>query len=269
MPAFEVATVGDNCIDKFMPPVGLSAAGGNAVNVAVHLRKHGLSAAYFGAVGRDADGERMLACFRENGLVIDHVQVRDIVTAYTELDVDPTGDRIITFEEFGACRGYRPTEEDVQKLLRLRHVHVGWFDDGGALIQRLRGAGVSVSKDVTVNPGAEDLSIAFTSAGPHREQALNMAERMLSEGAALAVVTCGAIGSLATDGHIVAETGIKPVEVSDTTGAGDTFIAGFIAAHLEGRSLQLCLETGRDAAAVTCTHFGGFPQRPIPFGPIR
>ena len=30
MSGFEVATVGDNCVDKFLPPVGLAAIGGNA-----------------------------------------------------------------------------------------------------------------------------------------------------------------------------------------------------------------------------------------------
>ena len=142
MSGFEVATVGDNCIDKFLPPVGLAAIGGNAVNVAVHLRKQGLATAYFGAVGPDEDGRRMLECFRENGLVVDHVQIREGVTAYTDLDVDATGDRIITFEEFGVCRGYRPSEEDVARLLTMRHVHIGWFDDGGALKNRLLAAGV-------------------------------------------------------------------------------------------------------------------------------
>lgn len=264
MPDFEVATVGDNCIDRFMPPVGLSAVGGNAVNVAVHLRKHGLKTAYFGAVGPDADGARMLDCFRENGLVVDHVQVRDGITAYTNIEFDEGGDRIFAFEEFGVCRGYRPSEEDAQLLLRMRHVHIGWFDDGGALKRRLHAAGVSVSQDITVTPGADCLSIAFASAGSEPDAALGIAKRLLSEGAALAIVTRGAFGSLATDGHIFAEIGIKPVDVSDTTGAGDTFIAGFIAARLSGKSLQECLEAGRNAAAITCTHFGGFPQEPLP-----
>ncbi|EUB98923.1 PfkB domain protein [Rhizobium sp. CF080] len=263
MAEFEVATVGDNCIDRFMPPVGLSAIGGNAVNVAVHLRKHGLKTAYFGAVGPDADGNRMLDCFGENGLVVDHIQMRDGVTAYTEIEFDQGGDRIFAFEEFGVCRGYRPTEEEVQILFRMRHVHIGWFDDGGVLRRRLHAAGVSVSQDITVNPGAEGLAIAFASAGSEPGAAIELARQLITEGAALAVVTRGAQGSLVTDGNVVAETGIRPVEVSDTTGAGDTFIAGFIAAHLKGKPHQECLEAGRDAAAVTCTHFGGFPQTPM------
>ena len=263
MPSFEVATVGDNCVDRYLPPVGLAAIGGNAVNVAVHLRKQGLRSAYFGAVGPDADGRRMLECFKENGLNIDHVQVNEGVTAYTNIDVDETGDRVFAFEEFGVCRDYRPTAEDVQVLLSMRHVHIGWLSDGGELKRRLTTAGVSVSQDIAVNPGAAGLTIAFGSAGSDRHAAMDLARDYLAQGAGLAVVTRGSMGSTATDGSSVAETGIVPVEVSDTTGAGDTFIAGFIARRLSGGSLQECLEAGRDAAAVTCTHFGGFPQTPI------
>lgn len=263
MQQFEIATVGDNCVDKFLPPVGVAAIGGNAVNVAVHLHRQGLATAYFGAVGKDLDGERMLDCFQKNGLVTDHVQVNDGTTAYTDIDVDMNGDRVFVFEEFGVCRPYRPSDDDVEVLLSMRHVHIGWFDDGGALKRRLAAAGVSVSQDITVNPGADGLSIAFASAGAGPDAALDLANTLLAEGARLAVVTRGAEGSLATDGTMVAETGIIPVEVSDTTGAGDTFIAGFIAARLAGKDMKACLEAGRDAAAVTCTHFGGFPQESI------
>lgn len=264
MPPFEVATVGDNCIDRFLPPVGLTAVGGNAVNVAVHLRRLGLATAYFGAVGRDADGARMLACFRDNGLVTDHVRVTDAVTAYTDVATGPDGDRSFVFEEYGACRGYRPCEAEIALLLRMRHVHIGWLDDGGALKRRLVAAGVSVSQDLAVNPGAEGLAVAFASAGDRREAAHRMARDILAQGARLAVVTRGAHGSLATDGRETIETGVTPVAVADTTGAGDTFIAGFLAAHLAGASLAAALEAGRDAAAETCGHFGGFPQVPLP-----
>src|SRR5690606_38296222 len=125
--------VGDNCVDRFLPPVGLSLIGGNAVNVAVQLARLGLDSAYFGAVGRDTDGFRTRDLMAENGVHVDHMQFRDAVTAYTEIESLPNGDRVFAFEEFGACRGYRPDEADVAVLLGMRHVHIGWLDDGGAL----------------------------------------------------------------------------------------------------------------------------------------
>jgi len=264
MPAFEVATIGDNCIDRYQMPVGLSVVGGNAVNVAVQLRRLGRDCAYFGAVGRDEDGARTLAALRLQGVVTDHVQLLDGMTAYTEITIDATGDRTIGFEEFGVCRLYQPSEAEVATLSRMRHVHFGWMTGTAPLVARLRAAGVTISKDISVNGGAQDVSIAFTSAQGAVDRALDIAEALRREGAEIAVVTLGAAGSLVTDGREVVRTGTRPVDVVDTTGAGDTFIAGFVSRRLDGGSLQQCLEAGRDAAAEACTYFGGFPQSPGP-----
>ena len=91
-----------------------------------------------------------------------------------------------------------------------------------------------------------------------------MVDRFLSAGVSVAVVTRGASGSLAATRTARAETGIKDVEVVDTTGAGDSFIAGFLSVHLQGGSLQAAIESGRDQAASACSHVGGFPQTPMP-----
>lgn len=266
MSGLDLAAVGDNCIDRFLPPVGLSAVGGNAVNVAVHLARLGHRAAYFGAVGDDADGGRMLRCFIENGL--DLAGLRIIAggrTAYTEMATSPDGEREIRFEEFGVCRGYRASPSDIERLQRMRHVHIGWLDDGGALKRQLRAAGVSVSQDLSVNAdpshvAPQDLSIAFASAGPSEAQAEALLRQLLSAGAGIAVVTCGPLGSRASDGRAHAAMPAAPARVVDTTGAGDSFIAGFLDAHLGGAELAAALAAGAQRAALTCGHFGGFPQ---------
>lgn len=269
MITYEFAAVGDNCIDRFMPPIGLSLIGGNAVNVGVQLSRLGLKTSYFGAVGNDEDGRRILGCLLENGLTIDHAQIRSGVTAYTNIEVDATGERTLAFEEFGVCRGYRPSESDMQALYQMRHVHIGWLDDGGALQKALKAAGVSVSQDISVNTdamhlGTSDLDIAFGSAGEDLAYAEHLQATLLAGGTKLAVVTCGSHGSMASDGKRMEKVGIRPIEVIDTTGAGDSFIAGFISAYSQGHDLRSCLEIGRDVAAEACRHLGGFPQSALP-----
>jgi fructoselysine 6-kinase len=265
MSSFEFAAVGDNCIDRFMPPIGLSLIGGNAVNVAVQLSRLELKTAYFGAVGMDEEGARMLACFQENGLCVDHVQVLSGTTAYTDIEIDEAGERTLAFEEFGVCKGYRPNEFDLHALMRMRHVHIGWLDDGGTLRRTLQAAGISVSQDVSINAdpqhlGIDGVDIAFASAGENLDQAENMLKALHAKGAKLSVVTCGPRGSMGFDGGQIRRTDIRRVDVVDTTGAGDSFIAGFIAGYAQGTDLQTCLELGRDIAAETCRHIGGFPQ---------
>jgi len=267
MSGIALATVGDNCIDRYLA-LNRSTVGGNAVNVAVHLAAAGLTVGYFGAVGADRDGERVLAALRENGVDTGGARIRPGITAYTDIAVDEAGERIIAFEDFGACAGYRPSPAEIDELRALDHVHIGWLDDGGALKDALAAAGTSVSQDLSVSQApdhrrSEGLAIAFISAGPSIEEGRRLLAEALAGGARTAVVTCGALGSLAGNGVERAQAGVAPVDVVDTLGAGDTFIAGFIAAQVAGKSLQESLEAGREAAAATCRHPGGFPQTPV------
>jgi len=266
------AVVGDNCIDRYLPPIGQSYVGGNAVNVAVQLSRRALRVGYFGAVGNDSEGDRILRALAGNGVDVANVQAKPGTTAYTNIKVDETGERVIAYEDFGVCAGYRPSKRDLDRILSAGYVHIGWLDDGGALRRALAAKGVRASQDVSVNAssenlGVEGLDVAFVSAGADRLGAARLIRGLLAAGARLAVATCEALGCIASDGETTAETCVRRVDIVDTTGAGDSFIAGFLSAHFRSADLTVCLEEGRDAAADVCTQFGGFPQAPRPLMP--
>jgi fructoselysine 6-kinase len=269
MTRLKFAVVGDNCIDRFGPPLSRSLVGGNAVNVAVQLARRGHASFYFGAVGEDASGHRTGVALAANGVDVTYMRERPGITAYTDIEITPSGERIFVHEDFGACAGYRPDEADITVLKTMDHVHIGWLDDGGALRRALAAADVSVSQDISVNAdpadlGTAGLSIVFASAGDGHGTADALLHKLLEDGAPLAVVTRGSDGSVAGDGHERVEVGSLAVPIVDTTGAGDSFIAGFLGARIAKRPLSECLLSGRDHAALTCTHVGGFPQEPQP-----
>jgi fructoselysine 6-kinase len=264
---FEFATVGDNCIDRFLPPVDDCLVGGNAVNVAVQLALLGRRVGYFGAVGADAAGQAVIQSLRERNV---DVSALGIVpgqrTAYTDIEMSEDGDRTFVFEDFGACAGYRPSAADILTLRGMRHIHIGWLNDGGALKAALGGLAGTLSQDLTVNNSPENLSpsgldIGFRSAEP--AAAASEAHRLLGEGARVAVITMGAAGSLASDGRITVTAPAPLITPEDTTGAGDAFIAGFIDAFADGASLAACLSRGTERAGLACLHRGGFAQPPL------
>jgi sugar/nucleoside kinase (ribokinase family) len=83
----------------------------------------------------------------------------------------------------------------------------------------------------------------------------------LSKHVATLVITRGARGAVAVEGDYLVEIPAAPVErIVDTTGAGDLFAAGFLAARCRGRPLKACLETGSIAAAEIISHFGARPE---------
>ncbi len=83
----------------------------------------------------------------------------------------------------------------------------------------------------------------------------------LSKNVAAVVITRGAEGALADEAGVCCEVAAATVaQVVDTTGAGDLFAAGFLAARLRGRGTRQCLEAGTAAAAEIISHFGARPE---------
>jgi sugar/nucleoside kinase (ribokinase family) len=84
---------------------------------------------------------------------------------------------------------------------------------------------------------------------------------VLSKLVATLVITRGARGAVAAERDYLVEIPAPPVErIVDTTGAGDLFAAGFLAARCRERPLKACLETGSIAAAEIISHFGARPE---------
>ncbi|MFD9475756.1 carbohydrate kinase family protein [Streptomyces nojiriensis] len=82
----------------------------------------------------------------------------------------------------------------------------------------------------------------------------------LSRRVPLVVVTRGAAGALIAErGRITAEVEAEPVEAVDSTGAGDAFTGGFLAARLEGADPAEAARAGCRAAALAVTRPGGRP----------
>jgi sugar/nucleoside kinase (ribokinase family) len=80
-------------------------------------------------------------------------------------------------------------------------------------------------------------------------------------GARLVCLTMGAEGCVVSDGDTVFRLGTRPVEVVDTTGAGDAFWSGFLCAWLDGYSLAECALAARRMAEYKLTHFGPLPTK--------
>ena len=90
---------------------------------------------------------------------------------------------------------------------------------------------------------------------------LERALEQLSAKVATLVVTRGPAGAIGIENKQRIEIPAAPVgKVVDTTGAGDLFAAGFLAARCRGHGLERCLQAGSLAAAEIISHFGARPE---------
>ena len=102
----------------------------------------------------------------------------------------------------------------------------------------------------------EDEALQLTGAGD-----LRAALDELSAKVGTVVVTRGAAGALAVEkGERAQVPAFQVKKVIDTTGAGDLFAAGFLAARCKGHDLQQQLWTGAIAAGEVISHFGARPE---------
>ena len=71
-------------------------------------------------------------------------------------------------------------------------------------------------------------------------------------------------GSVVVAGDALHVLDAEPVKrVADTTGAGDSYAAGFLFGLTQGHDLALCGRLGGMAAAEIISHFGARPERPL------
>lgn len=258
----KLVAVGDNCLDAFLTRDVL-AAGGNALNVAAQWRRNGWGARYFGVVGPDREGEIMLAEIEAVGLAREDVDVRPGDTAVTMLR-DRLGDRTFLLESLGVGENYMPSRQAFDVIEGADWVHLG-TNSNPDLVRRLAADRVPFSIDISTRHHAlplDGVPLVFASGSDASDfDPRPLIAHLKGSGARQAIVTCGGRGAFFDDGARLHDAAATPVEVVDTCGAGDSFIATFITAFLiEDKEADAALAEACAAAGRTCTHLGGFPQ---------
>lgn len=246
------------------------------------VAKLGHEVTFVSKVGRDDFGDFCLEALRANGVPVRHVLRDPAVKTGITLALSTRRDRaLVTY--LGAISSLR--YEDVRpSLLKGRsHLHLtSYFLQEGLrpsfarLFREARAAGLSTSFDPNSDPTSswgEELwevlahtDIFFL----NRDEALGLtrardtrgALKALGERVPCAVIKQGAKGAVAImDGSVANAPGFK-VDALDTTGAGDTFAAGFVTARLEGLSLEECLRRGNACGALSTLKAGGTANQP-------
>ena len=164
-----------------------------------------------------------------------------------------------------------------------RHLHLTSYflqarlrPDFPRLIREAKAAGLTVSFDPNSDPTQEwspeiwevlsmaDVVFVNESEAYALTGAINIAEAlsMLAERTTCAVVKMGSEGAAAARGTERMHVDTFRVDVVDTTGAGDSFAAGFVHGLLTERSLRDCLLLANATGALSATGVGGTAAQP-------
>ena len=258
--------------------------GSSSVIFACGAARLGLRVAMAGVVGDDALGRFMLGAMAERGIETGAVRIDPAVpTGASVILSGPTDRAILT------ARGTMPLLRagDVPPALvaRARHLHVGSFflldaarPDLPALFATARAGGATTSLDCNWDPregwdGGIRALLAETNVFlPNAAEATRLtgiadveaaARALVALGPRVVAVKLGADGALAvTADGAAARCPVLAIDPVDTTGAGDSFDAGFLAGWLAGRSLAACLALGVACGSLSTRGVGGTAAQP-------
>jgi sugar/nucleoside kinase (ribokinase family) len=264
---------------------GLEASGGSAGNTVAGVASLGGRAAYIGKVADDALGGIFAHDIRAVGA---HFATPPLVggpaTARCLVNVTPDGQRTMC-TYLGACVELTAADVDPAVIEGASIVYLeGYlFDPPEARKAFAKAAGLARASGRKI---ALTLSDAFV-VERHRHALLAFIDSQVdillaneSEIAALfetddaaaaaqairgrvevAAVTRGAAGSLALTREAVHEIAAEPAaRITDTTGAGDQYAAGFLFGLARGLPLPVCGRIGALAAAEVIGHYGPRPE---------
>lgn len=247
--------------------------GGSAANVAVAAAEAGAQVRFIGRVGTDPIGTALVSEMRGAG--VDAVVQRAGRTGTIVVLVDASGERSMLPDRAAAVELDAVSEAD---LAGVEWLHVPAYSlVAGPLaevsveaIGTVKRRGGTVSVDASSVAIIEEFGIGrfgalLESLAPdvvlcNRDEAdlLGVSTVGGISGIGITVVKDGAREAVALDesGVIAAVPAQALSEVRDTTGAGDAFAAGFIAAMMDGSDVGAALERGHRVAAGVLTRLG-------------
>lgn len=231
--------------------------GGSAANVAAWLARQGDAVELIACIGDDAYGDGAEQRLADAGVTLRLRRHGDLPTGRCLVIVTPDGERTM-LPDPGANLGLRPDDLGRESWQAHDHLHVSGYtlmrpnahEAARAALDTAHAIGMSVSIDASSAAplrawGAEALlsvcapgDLLFANAEEAEvltgDSAPTVSAAALAARGLVAVVKAGRHGAVLARGTTVIQAPAAPGHVLDTTGAGDAFAAGFLAAYRAG-----------------------------------
>jgi sugar/nucleoside kinase (ribokinase family) len=255
----------------------IMAPGSSSMICAMGLARLGNPVTFHGKLGADGWGAYCLSALRATGIDTASVQPDPALRTGATVSLSTPQDRaLVTFP--GAIDTLRADDIDDALLASADHLHVSSYylqralrPDCRELFARARAAGLSTSLDPGFDPQqtwAPDLLGTLEQVDLFLPNELELAAitgcagvpdglRALHNGHTQTVVKRGQLGCASLDKGQPVDVPAFAVDPIDSTGAGDSFDAGFLHAWLRGRPLRECMRWGSACGSLSTRGTGG------------
>jgi sugar/nucleoside kinase (ribokinase family) len=251
--------------------------GGSSSIAAFNLARLGARVGFVGFLGRDTFGDFVEERLRWAG--VDVSQVRRVRQPKTGITIwhEYKGRRAgVTYQ--GCIAKLRGSDIRSSYLRRAKHLHIGayFFQENlhhgaAAAFRRAHKLGLTTSLDCNYDPKETWDSGIFKVLRetdiflPNETEALRLtgcrtvaeAASVLTNSARIVAIKRGARGALVKSPEATFSVKALKCKVVDTTGAGDSFNAGFLAEFVKGKSIEECARSAVRAGARAVSAVGG------------
>ena len=272
--------------------------GGSESNVAIALRRLGVDVTWIGRVGEDSLGDLVAREIGAEGVSVRAIRDPDAQTGVMIKERRTSRQTRVWYYRSGSA-GSRlcPADIDPVTIRSAALLHVTGItpalsssaaDATFTAVNLAREAGVPVSFDLNyrsklwsaaearevyrriipladlVFAGDGEAEIALGGGTPADVTGMTLAHRLVDAGAGQAIVKLGEHGAVAVVDGVEYQRSAIAVDPLDTVGAGDGFVAGYLAEYLAGESVAACLTTAVTVGAYACLVPGdweGMPSR--------
>ncbi len=233
--------------------------GGSSMNAIRTLAALGMRTCFAGMIGEDDFGSRIKNRMQHLGIK-SHLGLSDVATGSCLILITPDGERTMN-TCLGASRLYGKSqipEEEIKNATLIHFCGYQWDTDGQKeaiqhAISIAKSHSTLISFDVSdpfvverhqkdfLNMIQNDADIVFANQEESRilfEESPDEAAKWITDQGAIAVIKLGSKGALIRRGNEEIRVHPFPVQVVDTTAAGDMFAAGFLYGFLRDLSLE-------------------------------
>lgn len=255
--------------------------GGGAALFAISLAKLGFQVAFNGVLGEDIYGRYVREQFSQYGIDTRWIKTSQKNQTGITIAINPERDRsFITYA--GSNSELSLDLLNVDDAASGRHVHLTGYrgkanhDAYVAAAKALKERGVTLSCDVGWDDTGEwykgifelmsyaDVFFMNETEAIHYTgcETIEASLAYLAERGDQVVVRLGADGAVAIQNGKQIHQPVFKVDVVDTTGAGDSFNAGFLYGFLTKQSIEACLRYGNACGALSVSAYGGSTGTP-------
>ncbi len=232
------------------------STGGGATNAATTFARYGHESIFMGCIANDPAGQAIINSLDDEGIDSSYVTyLNRLQTGYSVVLLAPNGERTIL-----TCRGasahFDALNADDLETIYPDWVYVTTFRGDMDALDQFFTKAKSLGAKIMFNPGNLELQHTRKLLGLLSDVDVLLVNKCeaqkIVEGKILteliskiknyvpnAIITDGNQGAIATDSKEVYRAGLyEDVKIKDSTGAGDAFGSGFLAAYADGESFK-------------------------------